>query len=121
MCAVRESAMGPGLGPGGYTSGSPSPPPSPLDTTNNPLLSQYDPYHNTTYYVQHPFSEPPSLQPLGGGTNLNACSEAYEPPPPVWDATKSMGLWQPKLDYQDFSAEIHGLHDGHPHTTDSIQ
>ena len=110
----HTSAMAPGI-PIATDSSSPSP-----NDGDNPVLSQYDPYHKTTYYMQHPFSEPAMMQPLRPGLDTQT-SDTYEMPPPLWDAACSLGLLQPKLDYQDFAAEIQGLSNGNPHSTDTIQ
>ena len=56
-----------------------------------PLLSQYDPYHHTTFTVQHPFTR----KPLEAGQEVDPSFLLYGISTPKW-----------KLNYQDFCPDI---------------
>ena len=70
-----------------------------------PLLTQYDPYHETTFYVHHPLAKKPlSVDEVNSEVLLYGSS-----------ATS----W--KLNYQDFCPQVSGLESGVPACTETYQ
>ena len=63
-----------------------------------PLLSQYDPYHDTTFFLHHPLSKKPL-----SADEVNSYALLYGASVPSW-----------KLNYQDFCPRVAGLEAGIP-------
>lgn len=63
----------------------------PLSDSQAPLLSQYDPYHQTTFPVHHPFTK----KPLELGDEVDISFLLYGTSAPNW-----------KLNYQDFCPDL---------------
>ena len=70
-----------------------------------PLLTQYDPYHDTTFYVHHPLAKKPL-----SADEVNNDVLLYGSSAPSW-----------KLNYQDFSPQVSGLESGVPTCTETYQ
>ena len=70
-----------------------------------PLLTQYDPYHETTFFVHHPLAK----KPLSADEVSNDVL-IYGSSAPSW-----------KLNYQDFCPQVSGLESGVATCTETYQ